>query len=145
MLHFTVQWCLSAQMATAFACSFNIFYIYQAFILFFHKALHPPSLFLSLSVHLSLSVVPHPVFPISGFSLRFGDVDVFFLQSKVICCYSRTCLGRPPLLPNKNGRSRQVVSHNRSYKNHILPLVRYVYICTHSQAVVLSETGVALV
>ena len=44
----------------------------------FYKALHPPSHFLSLSVHLSLSlsVVPHPVFLISGLSLRFGDVDV---------------------------------------------------------------------
>ena len=51
-------------------------------------ALHPP--FLSLSVHmslsLSLSVVPHPVLLISGLSLRFGDVDVFLLQSKVLCC-----------------------------------------------------------
>ena len=56
-------------MATPFACSFNIFYIYQAFILLFHKTLHPPSLFLSLSVHLPLSLticVPH---------LRFGDVE----------------------------------------------------------------------
>ena len=35
------------------------------------------------------------------------------------------------LLPSKNGRSRQVVSHNRSYKNHVLPLVRCVYIVTH--------------
>ena len=42
-----------AQVATPFACSLNIFYIYQAFILLF-KALHPPSLFLSLSVPLSL-------------------------------------------------------------------------------------------
>ena len=55
---------------------------------FFIIALHPPSLFsLSLSVHmsLSLSVVPHPVFLISGPSLRFGYVGVFFLQSKVLC------------------------------------------------------------
>ena len=71
--------------------SFNIFYIYQAFILFFDKALHPPSLFLSLSlsVHLPLflSVVPvsHHVFLISDLSLRFGDVDVFFLKSKFSC------------------------------------------------------------
>ena len=72
-------------MATPFACSFSIFYIYQAVILLFHIALHPH--FLSLSVHMSvsLSVVPHPVFLISGLSLRFGDVDVFFLQSKVLC------------------------------------------------------------
>ena len=71
-------------MAAPFACSINIFYIYQALILLFHKALHPPSsfsLFLSLCLS-SLSVVPHPVFLISGFSLRFGDVDVFFLQPK---------------------------------------------------------------
>ena len=32
---------------------------------------------------LSLSVVPRPVFLISGLSLRFGDVDVFFLQSRL--------------------------------------------------------------
>ena len=48
----------------------------------------PP--FLSVSVRLSLclsslSVVRHPVFLISGLSLRFGDVGVFFLQSKVVC------------------------------------------------------------
>ena len=43
-------------MAAAFACRLNIFYIHQAFILFFHKPLHPPSLFLSLYVHLSLSL-----------------------------------------------------------------------------------------
>ncbi len=65
-----------------FDCSFSIFYLYQAVILLYHIALHPT--FLSLSVHmaLSLSVVPHPVFLISGLSLRFGDVDVFFLQFK---------------------------------------------------------------
>ena len=74
-------------MATPFACSFNIFYIYQAVILLFHIALHPPFLsrYVHIHVSLSLSVVPHPVFIISGLSLRFGDVDVFFLQSKVIC------------------------------------------------------------
>ena len=74
-------------MAVPFACSFNIFYIYLAFILLFNKALHPPSsfsLFLSIC-HSSLSVVAHPVFLISGLSLRFGDVDVFFLQPKLIC------------------------------------------------------------
>ena len=60
MLHFdertqwTVQWYSSAQMATPFACSFNIFYIYQAVILLFHLALHPPFLSLFLSVCLSL-------------------------------------------------------------------------------------------
>ena len=65
-------------MATPFACSFNIFYIYQAVILHFHIALHPLfSLFLSIYLSPSLSVVPHPVFLISGLSLRFGDVDVF--------------------------------------------------------------------
>ena len=37
---YTVQWRSSAQMATPFACSYNIFYIYQAFILLFHKSLH---------------------------------------------------------------------------------------------------------
>ena len=77
----------SAQMATPFESSFNIIYIYPVFILLFHKGLHHPFLFLSLSVHLSLflSIVPRPVFLISGLSLRFGDVDVFLLQSKVLC------------------------------------------------------------
>ena len=53
---------------------------------FFVAALHPP--FLSLSVHLSLSLFlwyQNPGFLISGLSLRFGDADVFFLQSKVLC------------------------------------------------------------
>ena len=62
---------------------FNIFYIYQAVILLFHIALHSPfSLSFCPYVCLSLSVVFHPVFLISCLSLRFGDVDVFFLQFK---------------------------------------------------------------
>ena len=52
-------------------------YIYQTFILPFHKAQQPPSLVLSVS----LSMVPHPVVLIWGLSLRVGDVYVFFLQS----------------------------------------------------------------
>ena len=39
--------------------------------------------------------------------------------------YSRTCLGRPPLVPIKSGRSRQVVSHNRSGKNHVPPMCTF--------------------
>ena len=39
--------------------------------------------------------------------------------------YSRTCLGRPPLLLSKSGRSRQVVSHNRSDTNHVLPMCTF--------------------
>ena len=50
----TVQLCSSAQMATPFVFSFNIFYTYQAVIRLFHIALHPH--FLSLSVHMSLSL-----------------------------------------------------------------------------------------
>ena len=50
-------------------------------MLLFHEALHPPSPFLSVSAHLSLSVVPHPIFLISGISLRFGDV-CFLLASQ---------------------------------------------------------------
>ena len=49
----------------------------------------PPSFspFLSICPSLSrpLSVIPHPVFLIIGLSLQFGDVDVFFLHSKVLC------------------------------------------------------------
>ena len=60
--------------------SFNIFYIYQALCTFLIKhSFCPP---------VSLSVVPHPVFLISGLSLRFGDVDVFFLQSNILCSYT---------------------------------------------------------
>ena len=45
-----MRWLRSMQPAsrctpTTFACCFNIFSIYQAFILLFHKALHPPSTF----------------------------------------------------------------------------------------------------
>ena len=48
---------------------------------FFTKpSILPPSF--SFSVHLSLSFGGTPVFLISGLSLQFGDVDVFFLQSK---------------------------------------------------------------
>ena len=54
---------------------------------FSHSTASPFSLHLCpyVSLSLSLSVVPHPVFLICGLSLRFGDVDVFFLQSKVLC------------------------------------------------------------
>ena len=55
------------------------------------------------------------------------------LMFTIVYMYSRTCLGRPPLLPSKNGRSRQVVSHSRSYKNHVLPLSTFLQIS--SQAV----------
>ena len=70
----------------------TFFYIYQAFILLFHKAPLPLSLslFLSICLSLSFSVVPHPFFLNSGLSLRFGDVDVFFLQSKVLCSYTHS-------------------------------------------------------
>ena len=79
-------------MATPFACSFNIFHnIYNCIRLlssfFIKHCIHHSSFSVHLSLSLSLSVVPHPVFLISGLSLRFGDVDVFFLQSKV-CSYA---------------------------------------------------------
>ena len=47
--------------------------------------------------------------------------------SNRITVYSRTCLGRPPLLPTKSGRSRQVVSHNRSDTNHVLPMCTFLH------------------
>ena len=50
-----------------------------------HCILSPSVHSFSVNLYLSLSVVPHPVFLISGHSERFGDVDVFFLQSKVLC------------------------------------------------------------
>ena len=51
-------------MATPFACSFNIFYIYQAVILLFHIALHPPLLSLSVHMYLSLSLSLFLQYPI---------------------------------------------------------------------------------
>ena len=78
-----LRWQQLSLVVSTFSTSIRL--LYSFFIK--HCILPPgPSLFLSLSVHLSLSVVPHPVFPISGLSLRFGDVDVFFMKSKVICC-----------------------------------------------------------
>ena len=59
---------------------------------FIKHCIVPPSFYLVLSICLSLAVVPHPVFLISGLSLRFGD-DVFFLQSKVLC--PDTCIHYP--------------------------------------------------
>ena len=54
---------------------------------FVNHCIIPPSfsLFLFSCLSLSLSLVPHPVFLMSGFPLKFGDVYDFFLQSKVIC------------------------------------------------------------
>ena len=49
------------------------------FILPFHKALHPSSLFLSLSVHLTL--LSFCGTPISGLSLQFGDYMLMFSSS----------------------------------------------------------------
>ena len=40
-------------------------------------------------------MVPHPVFLTSGLSLRFGDVDVFFLQSKVLCSSTHSLSSEP--------------------------------------------------
>ena len=73
-----LRWQHLSPVVSTFSTSIRLF-------LLFHIALHPH--FFSLSVHmsLSLSMVPHPVFLISGLSLRFGDVDVFFLQFKVLC------------------------------------------------------------
>ena len=69
-------------MATPFACSFNIFYIYQALSLFFIKhCILPPSFSLFLSICLALFLYPIPFFLLSCLSLRFGDVNVF---SKVL-------------------------------------------------------------
>ena len=56
---------------------------------FFTKHCTLPPLSLCFCPPVSLSLFSfcdtHPVFLISRLSLRFGDVDVFFLQSKVVC------------------------------------------------------------
>ena len=59
--------------------------------------------------------------------LFLGKVEVTetCVQCDKLLKYSRTCLGRPPLLTSKSGRSRQVVSHNRSDKNHVLPMCTF--------------------
>ena len=69
--------------------SVNIYYIYQAFILLFTKHYIPLLLCISVHLSLSLSLVPHPVFLISGLSQRVGDVD-FLLQSKVLSSYTHS-------------------------------------------------------
>ena len=51
----------AGQVAAPFACSFNIFYIYQDFLFLFHKALHPPSLFLSFCPSDALLFLWYPV------------------------------------------------------------------------------------
>ena len=83
----TVQWCSSAQMATPFACSSPFSTCIRVLSSFFTKdCILTPHFSLFLSMCLSLSFCgTHPVFLISGLSLRLGDVDVFFLQSKVLC------------------------------------------------------------
>ena len=65
----------------ASTCSTSIRLLSSFFIII---ALHPYCLSLSIHMSLSLSVVSHPVFLISGLSQRFGDVDVFFVQSTVL-------------------------------------------------------------
>ena len=73
----TVQWCSSAQMATPFHHFLHLSGCYPPFS---YSTASPFSLSFCPYVCLSLSVVLHPVFLISCLSLRFGDVDVFFLQ-----------------------------------------------------------------
>ena len=62
---------------------------------FIKHCIIPPSFFLFLFICLPLSVVPHPVFLISGLSLRFGDVGGFFLQSEVLCRYTHSLSSEP--------------------------------------------------
>ena len=54
---------------------------------FIKHCILPPCFCIILSTcrSLSLSVVPHPIFLISGMSLRAGDVNIFFLQSTFLC------------------------------------------------------------
>ena len=49
----------------------------------------------SLFLYFSLFVVPNPVFLISGLSLQFVDVDVFFLQSKVFSSKTHSLSSEP--------------------------------------------------
>ena len=75
--HATAQNCAIARRSHSECC--NIFYIYRAFIVLFHKALHPPSFFLSIC--LSFCGTPsHFLITGSGLSLRVGHVDVFFVR-----------------------------------------------------------------
>ena len=65
-----LRWQHSSPVVSAFSTSIRLlsssFFIQHCI---FHSRFFYPAL-------LSLSVVPHPVFLISGLSLRFGDVDV---------------------------------------------------------------------
>ena len=88
----TVQWRSSAHMAGPFACSFNNFLHLSAFILlFFYKTLHPPSPFLCfyppVYMYLFSFFDTHPVFRMSGLSLRLGDVDFSSCNPKLFANY----------------------------------------------------------
>ena len=73
-----LRWQHLSPLVSTFSTSIRLLYSF-----FIKHGIPPPSFSLFLSLCLSsLSVVPHPVFLISGLSLRFRDVDVFFLQSK---------------------------------------------------------------
>ena len=96
LIHLSVQFLShSVQLPSSLASSlfypagvkrFDIFDIYQAFILPFHKALAASSLpnTHSFCPPVSLSAVPHPVLLIIGRTLGVGVV-AFFLQSKALC------------------------------------------------------------
>ena len=61
---------------------------------FIKYCIPPPSFSLSFcpSASLSFGGTPHPIFLISGLSPLVGDVDVFFLQSKVYTFTIQTVL-----------------------------------------------------
>ena len=82
-----------------------------------------------LSVHLSLSLFLWYPIPfssvISDISLRFGDVDVFFLQSKVLCtdavvpsidhCCIETVSPSTPMLAPDKGAVWSIITKNNHY------------------------------
>ena len=67
-----LRWQHISSVVSTFSTSIRLLFMHL-----FHKAL-------SLSVHLSLSVVPHPVFLISGIFLQFGDVKVSSCNPKFV-------------------------------------------------------------
>ena len=75
-----LKWQHLSPVVSTFSTSFRLLSSF-----FIKHSILPPSYCLS-----SLSVVPHPVFLISGLSMRIGDVNVFFLQSKVLCGYKHS-------------------------------------------------------
>ena len=63
-------------------------------------------------------MAPHPVFLIRGISVRFGDVHVFFLQTKVLCSWTHSLAY--PVNPSSDN------FHSNFRRNLWIPILHHV-------------------